>query len=809
MSVCNLCTLELPAHPLRDREYTFCCPGCLAVFNILSAKNQLDNFHSHPLFQQAVRSGLISNPALLETIQKKSTPPEGQETEKLYLEIQEMWCPSCAEVIRLVLLQERGVKNCFVDYATDLASIEFLPRHISRERLMQLIRELGYRPATLVDGETKPISFSLYMRFLIAAFFSLNIMMFAYPLYATYFDFDEQGVGNLFALLSCAASLPVLTYSAWPIFKKGWQGLKMGLPGMELLVSIGVFSAFALSVYDLWNGGTNVYFDSMTAIVTFVLLGKIIEAKAKFSAKDSLIRLNRALPRRGRKQVAPSNFQFVPIKEIQPGDLVLALIGEKIVLDGCVYEGEGACDESLMTGEAIPVTKRMGDLVLGGTVVCHGKLIYRVVAKEDSSALQKIIQTIEQDIHRKTQYVRAVDKIVLWFVPIVFLIAFFSGFAVWLFNGTDPFLRFISVLLISCPCAIGIAAPLAEAHLMNGLAKMGVIVRNRGCLAFLGNETVYVFDKTGTITKGHFEVVEGLDDLSTTELSLLKGMAATSSHPIASAIYRSIQQTSIPLEKVEEFVGQGLKASNGVDHYYLGSAAFLQAQGIKMEEEGHPIKTSSVYFGRNEECLTVLQLGDSIKEESRAMLSQLSGRTILLSGDSRGAVEEVSALCGFDECYWRLTPLLKKEFIDHLKQKHIVCMVGDGINDAPALTSAHVAISVVSATDISIQVSDLLLTTDKLDVIPKICQMARMGRKIVSQNLFWAFFYNVGGIGLAAFGALTPIFAAFAMVASSLMVIFNAQRLPIQDHFPRLARHHSGKSFFKFFRWIRVRNHGG
>lgn len=786
--VCGLCGLDLPPHPVFEGELRFCCTGCHAVFNILATKNELHHFQDHPLFKQAVRCGLISNPSLLDQIRANQVNIPKQEMERLCLEINDMWCPSCAEAIRLILLHERGVCHCVVDYTTDLASIEYAPRYLSKDRLFEIIAQLGYHPTTLQTPERRPVSFDLYLKFAIAVFCSLNVMMFAYPLYATYFHGDDQGYGHLFAWLSFALSLPVVTYCAMPIIRKFILSLRVGMFGMETLVLLGVFAAFGLSVFELFNGGTRVYFDSMTVIVVFVLLGKIIEAKAKFTAKEAYLKLVRAMPRKGRKRFADGSLSFTSIKQIHPGDVIVAFAGEKIVLDGCVIEGEGLCDEALMTGEAIPVSKKPGNCVLGGSILQGGLLTIKVTASVEESALQRILNMVEQDISRKTIYVRAADKIVRWFVPMVLAIAIFSGLYCWLFGVPDAdktisataLLRAVSVLLISCPCAIGIAAPLADAYLMNGLASLGAIIRNRACLPYLGLETMFVFDKTGTITEGRFAVIDGLDSLTSEQRSRLKGLASYSTHPAATAIARSIQETPAYFSKIEEIIGRGLRGLMENRCFLLGSKEFLLQNGV--EAPHNDTKNSGLYstvYYSEDQLLTQLTLGDRIREEAPELIQSLVPlHRVLLSGDSKSSVEQVGRTCGFDTWHWECTPLQKREYINEfVKNGNIVCMLGDGINDAPALTGAHVGISVLSATDISIQVSDILLTTDRLQVISEIRRLARKGRRIVKQNLFWAFFYNVVGIGLAVQGMLSPIFAAFAMVASSLIVLLNAQRL--------------------------------
>ena len=791
---CALCSEGISTHPIIDGIHAFCCAGCYAVFNILSAKQQLAGFQDHPIFLQALRSGLISNPGLLDHIQKQKAEVLEGEMKKLYLEVAEMWCPSCAEIIKLMILKEKGVISCVIDYATDLAAVEYSPRYLSQERLIELIKQLGYRPISLDTAERRAVSTDLYIRFGIAAFCALNSMMFAYPLYATYFSYDGEDYGSLFACLSFFVSLPVVFYSASPIWKRFLNSMKTGIFGMETLVFIGVSAAFCLSLFEMSIGGTQVYFDSMTVIIVFVLLGKIIEAKAKFSAKESLMRLTRSTPRRGRKQFPDGTLRFVLAKEIEKGDLLVAYAGEKITLDGIVATGEGACDESLMTGEAVPVFKREGDSVLGGTILVQGRLTYRAVGSEGESALQKIIEMVEQGIGHKSVYIRAADRIVRWFVPAVISIAITTAGIHWMFPaggdatpGLTAWQRAMAVLLISCPCAIGIAAPTAESHLLNALAMVGAIVRNRGCLPFLGKEAVIIFDKTGTATEGRYTVRSGLDALTQEEKGALYSMASLSMHPAACAVSGSLaEEKKETVEKFEEVVGFGLKALIRGDWYFLGSFRFLQQMGVsgpvKKSEEGEGIY-SRVYFGKDRQLLASLSLGDKIRPELKEMMKDLKNTPkapslVLLSGDSEEAVSSVAKSCGFDSWKSACTPLEKRDYVEALKKKGgIVCMLGDGINDAPALTASQIGISVVSGTDMSIQVSDVLLTTENLHVLTKIHLLARKGHRIIQQNLFWAFFYNVIGIFLAAFGVLSPIFAAFAMSISSITVLFNARRL--------------------------------
>lgn len=789
---CSLCSIKLSKYPIVDKENRFCCSGCHAVYNILLSKQQLDNFQESIVFKQALKAGLISNPALLEQIRKKKLQTDTQELEKLHLEISEMWCPSCAEVIRLILLQQKGVINCVVDYATDLAAIEFSPLHISKEKIYECITSLGYGAMSLDNPQRKKVNLDLYIRFGIAAFCALNAMMFSYPLYATYFDPNAYEDGKIFAWLTFFSSLPVVTYCMWPIWQRFLSSLKIGLLAMEALVVTGVIAAFAFSFYELMHESNQVYFDSMTVIITFVLLGKIIETKAKFSAKESLFRLTKSLPRRGRKCFLDGSIAYVPVKEISPGDTVIAYAGEKIILDGEVIEGEGTCDESLMTGESLPVSKHIGSKLLGGSILQHGILRFKVLNHLEETILQRIINAVEHDLEHKSVYVRAADRVVSWFVPLVFILAFCTWAIGWALDIDSAALRAISVLLIACPCAIGIAAPLAESQMLYQLTLLGVIIRNRGCLSLLQKISVFIFDKTGTVTLGNFTVQQDMQGMSKNDKSLLKTVSKSSNHLVSRAIYNAIDSECVALDHLEECSGKGMKGFVSNQLVLLGSAQWMIEHGLNIDKiQDKDIEASTrlqdstvvnkvVYFSPDGIHVRKLSLGDCIRAEVPDVLKQLGAHTILLSGDSQSTVAHVAVKCGFHAFFSEVNPLQKRAFIEELRNKgEVVCMVGDGINDAPALTAANIGISVVSASDISIQVSDILLTTEQLKVLPKMLELISKGQRILKQNLFWAFFYNIIGIGLAICGLLSPIFAAVAMTVSSLIVLFNSKRIHI------------------------------
>lgn len=773
-TACSLCEEPIFKQGICERDKIFCCHGCLAVYNILESQSQLHQKQDHPLLKQAVRYGLISNPNLIEKIREQESSSSCQSL-KWVGEIEGMWCPSCGDLIRLVIGGQKGIIRCTVDYVTDLASIQFDPQKISKEKIQSEIANLGYACVEIQDNQDKKTNDRLNLRWGVAAFFALNIMMFTYPLYTTFFDFDAEGMKALLAWISFALTLPVLLYSGTPIFKRCMVQLKNNVLAMESLAGLGIAAALLLSFYEMARATYHVYFDTISVLIAFLLLGKIIESKAKFSSKRALLRLHQALPKKGRKVFSNGESLFIPLKDVDIGDRMAVYTGERIVLDGIIVEGEGSCNESVLTGESKPIFKQKGDLVLSGSILETGWIQFQTTSNEKSSTLSRILEIVEEEIGQKTPYVRAADHIVKWFTPCVLAIAFFAilGAALSGYSILEALARGIAVLLIACPCAIGIAAPLVESEMIHRFAEKGALVRNRALLALLPRITHFVFDKTGTITEGRFQVLQGLSELTELEKQALKGLSGVSTHPIAKAINEALLDTCPAIfSNIREIAGRGMEGENEEATYFLGSSRFAK-------EKGHePILPASVYFFSLDRIIAPLVLGDTVRSSAKEMLELLSGKKILLSGDHAHAVSALANTLPFDEWHSEQSPLEKQEYIRQLKEEGaIVAMMGDGINDAPALAKADAGISVVSATDISIQVSDLLLTSDRLTLLPELIALAKKGSRLIQQNLFWAFFYNILGIALAAFGLLTPLFASFAMIISSFIVLMNAKRL--------------------------------
>lgn len=773
--MCTLCSFEITDALHIIEEKPFCCRGCSAVYHILQAKNELHLGINHPLLKEAHRFGLISNQELIYKIEEKESL-EKESFSKLLGEIEGLFCPSCATLIQLALGGQKGIYKVVVDYPTDLVSITYDPFQISKETIINLIATLGYSYKTLEENEEKKNT--LFTEFIVALISSLNVMMFTTPLLFP-FAIDGDDHNQTFAIGALLLSLPALLYSAYPIYKRAYTQIKWGVIATETLATTAIFSASLLSFYQIVNDRYQVYFDTITVLVTFLLLGKWLERKAKMSSKLAFQRIFRAIPRKGRL-VTEGIEKFIPLKEAKVGDLFLVLKGEKIPLDGIVEEGEGSVDESLMTGESTPLHKVINSPLIAGSILLEGKLYFRSTALEKSSLIYKIVELIEGEMEKKREINNPLEKIVSYIFPLVISISFFSIFINYFLVNTveESLMAAISVLLIACPCAIGIAIPFVESTLIQKFSELGALVKNRAIFEKLTQVTDFVFDKTGTLTNGKYQLQTDFNKISDEHQSLLKGLTAHSLHPISKAIFNSISIEGTLFKITQEVIGRGVLGSYQETNYYLGSTSFAHEHGV------YPNSLSNVHFFKENELIVSLFLGDTLRPDAQLLIHELQKDYALtiLSGDHLPKVEEVAKTLNITNFYANQSPLEKQQIIQSLKKEgKTVVMVGDGINDAPSLSSSDIAISLVSATDISIHVSDLLLTKDQLTTIPKLISLAKKGKKIVNQNLFFAFFYNLALIPLAAMNSLTPLLATIAMVLSSLLIILNSKRVANQE----------------------------
>jgi P-type Cu2+ transporter len=743
---CTLCGLDSGAD-------AFCCAGCQNVYAILLESGVLasgQDFRETALYRQSRKLGLISNRA--------AAKPAvcALETKEAVFQLSGLWCASCGWLIEHALSNLSGVAAAEVHFASDLLKVRYAPQLLPPDRIASRVASLGYRatehtgPGERSTREQK----DLLLRLGISAFLWMNVMMLSAILYTSYFQPIAASFERYLPALLMVLTIPAVFWCGAPILRLAWGGVRHGALRMESLLAIGILTAFGYSA-----AGHGAYYDTVCAIVTLVLLGKSAERAAKDQTSRALTLLYRLMPNKARR-IVEGRERFVPIDALEAGATFRVKPGERIPADGIVIEGRSYADESVVTGESVPRPKAPGDPVVCGSINTGDALDIRATHVGGESTLARIIQTVEQACAMRTRIERAVDRASRIFVPAVLLIAVatFAAFGL---------ARAISVLVIACPCALGIATPLALTAAITAAGRRGILVRDSRVLETIRGVDVMVLDKTGTVTTGEFTLLEAAGDLS--RMAELAALESYSSHPIAKAFPRSKMLTAT---EVIHHPGKGITGVVGGAAYFVGNR---QLAGDS-ESFPHP-----VLFGWGGEVRGGLSFGDPVRPDAPALCAALRSRgirTVLLSGDCHATTRAVAETIGADEWIAEATPARKVEVLAGLQKSGAkVAMLGDGVNDAPSLAQADLGIALGAGADIAVQAAPLVLMGNSLASVVETLDLARRAHCIVRQNLFWAFVYNTTGITLAVTGVLNPIFAAGAMVLSSLSVIANSRRL--------------------------------
>lgn len=774
---CSLCSLKVTSHHYTYDDHLFCCRGCMLVYQVLSEKSSLENYEKDPIFIAATQTGLISNPELLKKLhQSKST-----DLTKIYFMIDNLWCPSCAQLINLFLETVNGVIKVFVDYATDIGFVEYDPKKTSKEELFQTIRAWDYIPKELEPNyniKNRMKSFKTA----VAAFSALNVMMFSLPVY-THTSFGLINY-SIFNSLSFFFSIPLL-WIWYPYLKRSLKALSFGILSMESLVSISVISALSLSLLHLYQGINHVYFDSMSMLISLVSVGKLLESRAKYSANTSWRTLIQLQPQKVRVERENQEYEFIPVKDCTGEDRVVVGVGERVPLNAKILEGQASIDLSLLTGESHPQLVKVGDQIKGGALVTQGSLILSL-STDRPSDVQRMIQVIERQFENKVQERSSLDRLVDYFVPSVLLLTS-STVLYGLYNnwmGQDIYQIALSMLMISCPCSIGLAAPLVKSFFIHDSSREGVIIREPQAIEKLSQETDIVFDKTGTLTSGEYQISKVIGDISDEERGILYQMTSLSTHPAAKAVHQYLKKTSqgklaTKLE-VKEVVGCGIESilSDSNRRFFLGSSSYIEM--ILNKKTKNNESDSKVYFFNENRVITTFILKDSIREDADQFVKEVksSAQVHLLSGDQKQPVEAIANELGIQKISSEQSPLDKKEYIDRLKgENKTILFIGDGINDALPIIEADIGIAISEGADVSLQVADVVLTDRFFSNLSNLRKRAQKCQRIIKQNLLWSFGYNGVGMILAMKGLLSPLHAVLIMAVSSLYVTFNAIRI--------------------------------
>ena len=707
--------------------------------------------------------------------------------------IGKMSCASCVKRVEQALLTVTGVVSASVNLATEQVQVKTL-LCVTDEQLEQAVTQAGYLFIPLNNdseikksSQNKPFYTKTWWPVMGAALLTLPLVL---PM-----------LGMLFAhqwMLAPAwqwlLATPVQFYFGARFYRAGWGALKAGIGNMDLLVSIGTSAAYGLSLYLWWsfdsaNGMPHLYFESSSAVITLVLLGKYLEHKAKRRTTDALRALENLKPVEATVQRL-GKWQKVAASSVQSGEKVKVIPGESIPVDGEILQGQSHLDEALISGESIPLSKKEGDIVTGGSLNLDGILEIRATTVGTKSTLSKIIALVEEAQGAKAPVQAIVDKVSSIFIPVVLLVALTTLLVTGLVfdDWTNGILNAVAVLVIACPCALGLATPAAIMAGTGTAAKLGVLVKDAVALEQAKKIDLVVFDKTGTLTQGKPVVSEMMVIKGTEEavLQLAYSLQINSEHPLGKAVVEKAlanDTQAIPVDEFQVVAGYGVKGKITDSVVLMGSSHWMQELGVTLPSEHIKIAGASVSWlaSQQQDKITLLGLfyfSDKLKSDALSavtLLQQQGIKVAMLTGDNQASAISVATELQLDDFKAEVLPADKAKYImQYQEQGYQVAMVGDGINDAPALAQADLGMAMASGTDVAVSAASFTLMRSKPSLVPTALIIARLTYRKIQQNLFWAFIFNAVGIPLAAFGYLDPIIAGAAMAFSSLFVISNA-----------------------------------
>lgn len=705
-------------------------------------------------------------------------------------------CPSCVWLLERMILSIGGVQGVSFTYAARTVSVRFDRLVLSPSAIISTISALGYaaRPYTPMDAEKEAgrEKTDLLIRFGTALFLTMQLMVYSVALYAGYFHGIDPSAKVWLQYFSGIVSAPVIFYCGAPFLKGAWTGIRSRMPGMDLLIATGSLSAYIYSLYAMFTGGET-FFESAAMIVTFVLLGRLLEISVRRRAVAGLESLLTSIPRFACR-IGEHGLEELPVDKLLPGDMLLLRKGERLPVDAIMVAGEAEFDESAMTGESVPVLRHVGEELKGGSLNLSGTVLLRTERPVSSSFVMRIAGMVREAQGRKPRIQRLADRLSAIFVPSVITLSLTVGIIQWQLFGlplSSAVTVALSILLIACPCAVGLAVPSAILAACSHGASRGILIRGGDVIERLAAISRAAFDKTGTLTMGSPEViscvpVEGrsLDSL----LEMLGALEQGETHPLAKALsaYAGRHVESIEMATgTRSWPGLGIggRLSDGT-MALCGNRRLMEKNGVEIPpglEEGLSATATVVYLSVDQRIAGIVQLEDSLRGGAFQAVSLLAANGIpstVISGDRAEVVESLAGRLGIPDFLSGMTPEEKAEWVAARQSRgDRLLFAGDGVNDAPALALASVSCVPAGSSDLALENADLILENGEIELVPQAYLIACRCMVIIRQNLLWAFIYNIIGIPLAIFGMLTPVYAAAAMTASSLMVSLNSMRL--------------------------------
>jgi len=810
MEPCYHCGLPIPAaanFPVEIEQVRreMCCAGCQAVAQAIVANGLADYYRHRDAMPESPREalpqaladfGLFDHPDVQKNFVRRAAGPAGEHEQEAALILEGITCAACVWLNESHVRRQPGVTAVDINYTTRRARVRWDERVTRLSAILEAIAAIGYRAHPYDIGRAEELAQKerkkALWRLFVAGFGMMQVMMYAVPVYMADGDMTAD-IEQLMRWASLILTLPVILYSSAPFFASAWRDLKLGRVGMDVPVALGVGAAFAASLWATLIAGGEVYFDSVTMFVFFLLTGRYLEMMARQRAARSVETLARAIPAFATRlsgwpgTVADVAAERVAVARLRPGDAVQVKPGETVPADGFVIEGESAADESLLTGESRPVPKGVGDGLIGGSVNTTSPLVMRVERVGDETRVAAIQQLMERAAAEKPRLVEMADRVAARFIVGLLLLAVATALAWWWIDPSRALWVFVAVLVVSCPCALSLATPAALTVATGALAGRGVLVTRGHAIEALARADRFIFDKTGTLTTGRMELVEAIALQGDRErvLAIAAGLERGSEHPIARALAAGSAGPEVEVIGLRATTGAGVEGTIDGRVWRLGSPGFVGRL------HGDPTPAGVTGDGTTQETVIALgsadgwaaffRLSDGLRPEAAVMAAELraaGAELSIFSGDAPAAAAGVGSALGIADARGGLSPEGKHAALKALQDAgETVAMVGDGVNDAPVLAQAQVSVAMGGGADLARANADVVLLGNDLRALPEGLRQARRAVRIVRQNLVWAFAYNFLAIPLAMAGWVTPWMAGIGMSASSLLVVLNALRL--------------------------------
>jgi len=786
---CSHCHLEFNKEVMiKDNKHYFCCKGCQGVFHLLSDEG-LDSFYdkvgttklSAPTSQYE-DSKNFNAPAFYDKFVKINEDGLSE----VSLIIEGIHCSACVWLNEKALHKMDGVIEANINFTNNKASITWIDDVLKLSNIVDMIRAIGYNAypydASLQEVYANNERKDYYLRMAVAIFASMNIMWIAVAQYAGYFSGMTQDIKTILNIAEGALATPVLFYSGWVFFRGAYYGMKNRVVNMDSLVATGASVTYVYSLYITIMEHGEAYFDSVSMIITFVLIGKFLEVISKKNAADSLDIIGRHLPNEV-NVLKDNKISSHKLEDVSIGDIIVVSSGERVLLDGEILSGEGSFNESSLTGESEPIYKVVGDKVISGSVSIDADIHFKASRDFEHSTISNLVSLLENAISKKPKIELLANRLSEYFSTLILLLAVGTFFVWWFWPHSleESLMVAVSVVIIACPCALGLATPVATLIGLNLGAKKGILFKESAQLETMAKATTLLVDKTGTLTLGKPDVIDEII-LQDFDQNLLFSLVKSSKHPISQGLVRFLsskcEKDGLLLDSFKQISARGMYAKYNEVEIIGGNLQFMQENDIHSDFIS---ENSLFFFAINNELVAIYELGDTIKEGAKELVENLKKKdieTIMLTGDHTKSANKVAKSIGIEMIHANLSPQDKLSIVQELqKEKKVIVMVGDGVNDILALGCADIGIVMGSGSDIAIDVGDVVLLNNSLSSLLTAFKISSTTFNLIKQNFGISLVYNAITIPLAMFGYIIPLIAALSMSLSSLLVVGNSLRI--------------------------------